>query len=78
MNKKLRLRLGTALLVLMLCFPSFSVLASTRTESVSVENEIAPRGPAYEWRYKFFNGKLYKRLYNIKSGEYVGSWVLVE
>lgn len=35
------------------------------------------QGDVFEWRYKFENGQLYKRLINITTGEWVGDWELV-
>lgn len=42
------------------------------------ETPILMRAPALEWRYKFINGKLYRRLYNCSTQEWVGDWELVE
>ena len=42
------------------------------------ETPILMRAPALEWRYKFIDGKLYRRLYNCSTQEWVGEWELVE
>ena len=42
------------------------------------ETPILMRAPALEWRYKFIDGKLYRRLYNCSTQEWVGDWELVE
>jgi hypothetical protein len=44
------------------------------TKSVSTDSGIA-RVVKYEWRYMWKNDKLYKRLYCITTGEYVGDWI---
>lgn len=38
---------------------------------------INPRAPIIEWRYKFIDGKLYKRQYNCSAQEWIGEWQLV-
>ena len=42
------------------------------------ETPILMRAPALEWRYKFIDGKLSRRLYNCSTQEWVGDWELVE
>ena len=42
------------------------------------ETPILMRAPALDWRYKFIDGKLYRRLYNCSTQEWVGDWELVE
>lgn len=42
------------------------------------ETPILMRAPALEWRYKCIDGKLYRRLYNCSTQEWVGDWELVE
>lgn len=42
------------------------------------ETSILMRAPALEWRYKIVDGKLYRRLYNCSTQEWVGDWELVE
>ena len=42
------------------------------------ETPILMRAPALEWRYKFIDGKLYRRLYDCSTQEWVGDWELVE
>lgn len=32
----------------------------------------------YTWRYKFENGKLYKRKYDTTHKKFVGDWILVQ
>ncbi|MDC7290406.1 hypothetical protein NXH76_21690 [Blautia schinkii] len=75
--KKMRVRLALVLIATALCVPSVSVLASTDVSGITVGAQMSTREPAYEWVYKFIDGKLYKRLFNIKSGEYIGEWIPV-
>lgn len=57
-----------------LCSPVTALASSMESEShITVE----PRVDAFKWKFKVFNRKLYKRLYNIKTGEFVGEWILV-
>ena len=36
----------------------------------------ATRAPQYEWRIKIVDGKLYRRLFCITTGEWIGEWEL--
>lgn len=38
---------------------------------------IEPRQPVTEWITKVENGKIYRRLYNHSTGEWIGDWILV-
>jgi hypothetical protein len=42
------------------------------------EEGIAPHSDIIDWRFTMINGKLYKRLYNYSTGEWVGPWILVQ
>lgn len=60
---------------------SISALAAEPTTSniadtVSVsETSVSPRAENTGWRYKFENGKKYKRLYNYNTKKWVGDWI---
>lgn len=74
-TKKLALVIGTASLVFMafVCpVTSLSVQAAT-----SAESTVQPRAPRIEYRYKIEDGKLYKRLYNYTTMEWIGDWIYV-
>lgn len=44
----------------------------------AIEGErIEPRQPVTEWITKIENGKVYRRLYNHTTGEWIGDWILV-
>lgn len=46
-------------------------------QTVARETTPSPRVDNFVWRYKIIDGKMYKRLYNEKSGEYIGDWILI-
>ena len=54
--------------------PSWALVPAASAE----ETSILMRAPALEWRYKIVDGKLYRRLYNCSTQEWVGDWELVE
>ena len=74
--------------VLLFFFSSFIALLpadasepSHAPQSVSVctsdTGQSSTYSQAYEWRYKYINGKLYKRLYDHTANRWVGNWILV-
>lgn len=74
-TRKLALLAGAAVLALMVFVcpvSSMPVQASTDTETT-----IQPRQDRIEYRYKIEDGKLYKRLYNYSTGEWIGDWIYV-
>lgn len=42
------------------------------------DDTVSPCADILEWRYKIENYKVYKRLYNRSTGEWVGDWILCE
>lgn len=38
---------------------------------------VQPRADIIDWRYKFVDGKMYKRQYNYSSKEWIGEWIPV-
>ena len=44
--------------------------------SVTEAGTVQPLGTA-EWKYKIKDGNLYKRLMDIKTGQWIGDWILV-
>ncbi len=38
---------------------------------------VSPLSDNIVWRFKDVNGKLYKRLYNCSTAEWIGDWILV-
>ena len=49
---------------------------STAQSSAS-DSSITPQSDDIGWRYKTVNGKLYKRLYNYSTNQWIGDWILV-
>lgn len=56
-----------------LCCPATTITANAATDTSIVQ----PNSDIIEWRYKIENGKLYKRLYNASTGNWVGDWIFV-
>lgn len=46
--------------------------------SASGGETIEPRAPVIGWIHKEENGKIYRRLYNYSTGEWIGDWILCE
>ena len=47
-------------------------------QSSSNSETIQPRAAIIEWVFKEFNGKMYRRLYNFQTKEWIGDWILCE
>lgn len=56
-----------------LCCPSTTITAQASTDTSIVE----PNSDILLWRYKIEDGKMYKRLYNSSTGNWVGDWIYV-
>lgn len=50
---------------------SFSITYSQENNGIETRSEV------YEWMLKYENGKVYKRLYNVTRGYYVGDWIQI-
>ena len=46
-------------------------------EITDSDSKISPMSDAIEWRYKIENGKVYKRLYNYTTQQWIGDWILI-
>lgn len=65
------------LAMLLIVFPTESVVAAEHTDTVEVnEYRANPRADKIDYVYKILDGKLYKRLYNFSTGEWIGNWIL--
>lgn len=73
--QKLALIAGTASLALMAFICPMSVMP-TQAASLGTAT-VQPRQHDIEYRYKIENGKLYKRLYDYSTGEWLGEWIYV-
>ncbi|MCM1057014.1 MAG: hypothetical protein NC517_05330 [Firmicutes bacterium] len=78
MNKK---RITLAALGCVVCMGLGVLAAPAATLPVQAaaaqEETVMPMSDAISWRYAVINKKLYKRLYNYSTMEWVGSWVFV-
>lgn len=45
--------------------------------NINTESTIRPLADIIDWRYKIEDGKMYKRLYNYTTQQWVGEWTLV-
>lgn len=82
--KKLALSLSVAGLVVgtpVPCFEAVATAASEYNSAISESSEtpeISLRSSILEWRYKYENGKLYRRQFNTRTQTWVGKWILVK
>ncbi len=74
-TSKLLKKYGT--LFLMLCMLSIPTICSIPATTVSA-SAIQPLKDDIRWRYKFVDGKTYKRLFNYTTNSWVGDWILVK
>lgn len=51
---------------------SWTIVYASTNESCDL---ISSRADDIQYRYKFINGRLYKRLYNYSTGEWIGDWI---
>lgn len=75
MRKKIKKAIISTLVIATLLSPitAFAIDNEVSNDNVS----IVARGDTYIWVFETRNGKLYKRLFNTKTGKYVGDWILV-
>jgi hypothetical protein len=71
--KKLLVLIGTACLSLNM----FISPAATITTHAAESETLMPYADITEWRFKIENGKMYKRLYNCSTREWIGDWIYV-
>lgn len=45
--------------------------------AVAQEETVMPMSDAISWRYKAMNNKLYRRLYNFSTDNWIGPWIYV-
>ena len=51
--------------------------AGVPSQTAASEGEtIQPRAPIIRWVLKEEDGKIYRRLYNYSTGEWIGDWIL--
>lgn len=67
-----------AIIIISILSVSVPVSANNVQQMEVVEGDgMIPRIDGLIWKYKYENGKTYKCLYNVKTGKYVGEWILV-
>lgn len=66
------------------CFSLISIPAAASMISepaipaiISEKESVVPCADVLQWQYKVEDGKLYKRLYNNTTGNWVGDWIYV-
>lgn len=56
----------------------FSPATTLTAEAAVASNEaVSPCADSIGWRFKEENGKLYKRLYNYSTDNWIGNWIYV-
>lgn len=56
---------------------TINAAATSPSENIESDTEISPRKPNIGWRYKAVDGRLYKRLYNYSTEQWIGDWILI-
>lgn len=85
MNKKICFT-KFAFILCTLAILFFCPVSALRTQAADVPVQmssssgetIEPRAPIIGWIHKEENGKIYRRLYNYSTGEWIGDWILCE
>lgn len=67
------------LLVMLLCLNAVNIAALSMTvtgSQVASAEDVGgiQRAPIIGWRYKTVNDRLYRRLYNYSTQEWIGEW----
>lgn len=74
MRKKIIFKISITLLCISMQATVIAAEPAPVLNTTSEEISIA-RSPVYEWHYMIKDKKLYKRLYCVTSGEYIGDWI---
>lgn len=71
----------TVCLSAMLATTAYAAPASegddTTTNASETSETISPQSDVLRWYYKEENGKIYKRLYNASTKNWIGDWIYV-
>lgn len=54
-----------------------SPITTINVDAATGEETVAPCADVIEWKYKIENNKIYKRLYNSTTGEWLTDWIYV-
>lgn len=74
-NRKIVAVSGTVFIALSTFLCPVSTL--TTQAAATGETEIQPMQAIIQWVFRVENNKLYKRLYNYSTGNWVGEWIFV-
>jgi len=67
----------TAILLSTSIAPSLNAFTKETVSDTSYQSQICvPFSENIDWRYKFEDGKVYRRLYNYSTCQWVGDWEL--
>ncbi|TCL57615.1 hypothetical protein EDD76_108150 [Kineothrix alysoides] len=65
------------LLILLSILLIFTTVPVNAANNITYNIKADERAYQYEWRYKFENGFVYRRLYNCTTQQWAGNWELV-
>ena len=74
-KKKLAVLFAAAGIALSVTFCPAATL--TTQAAMPEESTVRPLYDDIEWVYKVENGKIYKRLYNFSTANWIGNWIYV-
>lgn len=80
MKPRMKVLLATLGVSLAVCFlqPAPTVMASEQSSTITQSGtSIEPLSHNLRWIYKIENGKVYKRLYNASTRDWIGDWIYV-
>lgn len=66
------------LLLSILVTLTFVSTATIQTKATEENSQISTYKDLKEWRYKFMNGRIYKRLFNLSKNRWETDWILVK
>lgn len=79
---KIKMKMMNCILILMMVSMLMSSLIYAESVATSIDTAQTTNGQARtnitEWRYKVIGDHLYKRLYNLSTGEWETDWILVQ
>lgn len=76
-TRKLSLLAGTACLAMLAFVCPAASLPAQAASNAAVEATVQPRKDDIRYRFKIEDGKMYKRLYNYSTMEWIGEWIYV-
>lgn len=77
-NRKTKLAVLMSFAAIALAVPFTPTATLTAEAAVSTEGaSVQPLSDDLQWLYKVENGKIYKRLYNYSTANWVGDWIFV-